>query len=83
LPGAAEISNAKWIEVKQLQNPASLLAAQQKQALGLGEISTILLANSVRILCCSMTTRHACLPRPKAQILGSVGLLEAFTPGAI
>jgi predicted nucleic acid-binding protein len=41
LPGAAEISNAKWIEVKQLQNPASLLAAQQKQALGLGEISTI------------------------------------------
>ena len=26
LPGAAEVSNAKWIEVKQLQNRASLLS---------------------------------------------------------
>ena len=84
LPGAAEVSNAKWIEVKQLQNPASLLAAQQKQALGLGEISTILLANSVRILCCSMTTRHACLPRPKASRFSAASVYsKPFTPGAI
>jgi predicted nucleic acid-binding protein len=53
LPGAAEVSNAKWIEVKQLQNPASLLAAQQKQALGLGEISTILLAKETRCESCA------------------------------
>jgi len=43
LPGASEVEKAEWIEVKKLQNPADLLAAQQKYALGLGEISTILL----------------------------------------
>jgi hypothetical protein len=80
LPGATEVSNAKWIEVKQLQNPASLLAAQQKQALGLGEISTILLAKELGanpVLLDDYKARM--LAKAEGlQILGSVGLLEAF-----
>src|SRR6266480_2730475 len=47
LPGAVEVSNAKCIEVKRLQNPAGLMSAQQTHALGLGEMSTILLAKEL------------------------------------
>jgi predicted nucleic acid-binding protein len=32
LPGAWEVAKAEWIEVKQLQNQADLLAAQEKYA---------------------------------------------------
>ena len=80
LPGAAEVSSAKWIEVKQLQNPASLLAAQQKQALGLGEISTILLAKELGANPVLLDDYKARMfaKAEGLQILGSVGLLEAF-----
>ena len=33
LPGASEVAEAEWVEVKKLQNQAGLLAAQQKYAL--------------------------------------------------
>jgi uncharacterized protein len=80
LPGATEVSNAKWIEVKQVQNLASLLAAQQKHALGLGEMSTILLAKELDanpVLLDDYKARK--LAKAEGlQILGSIGLLEAF-----
>ena len=41
LPGASEVSKAEWIEVKSIQNPASLLSAQRKYGLGPGEMSAI------------------------------------------
>jgi predicted nucleic acid-binding protein len=44
LPGASEVAAARWIEVRQLQNRAALLAAQRTHALGAGELSSILLA---------------------------------------
>lgn len=44
LPGASEVSNAEWIEVKALQDTAGLRAAQRTCGLGPGEMSTILLA---------------------------------------
>ncbi len=78
LPGAAEVVRAGWIEVKQLQNPASLLAAQQKQALGPGELSTILLAKELGanpVLLDDFKARK--LAKAEGlQILGSIGLLE-------
>jgi predicted nucleic acid-binding protein len=43
LPGASQVAESEWIEVRPLQNKASLLAAQAKSGLGLGELSTILL----------------------------------------
>ena len=47
LPGATEVANAKWVEVRNLQNQADLLAAQQNYALGVGELSTILLGKEL------------------------------------
>ena len=44
LPGAAEVTRAKWVEVKQLQNQEEFRSTQQRYALGMGELSTILLA---------------------------------------
>lgn len=37
LPGAAEVANAAWIKVKQLQNQAEMIAAQDRYPLGLGK----------------------------------------------
>jgi predicted nucleic acid-binding protein len=39
-PGSAEVEKADWIETKALQDEDSLLAAQEKFALGAGELST-------------------------------------------
>ena len=47
LPGASEVSKAEWIEVKQLRNQTDLLAAQQRYALGVGELSTILMGKAL------------------------------------
>jgi predicted nucleic acid-binding protein len=45
LPGASEV---EWIEVRQLHNQAELLAAQEKYALGAGELSTTLLGKEIQ-----------------------------------
>jgi uncharacterized protein len=80
LPGAAEVANAAWIEVKQLRNQTELLAAQDKYPLGLGEISTILLAKEIQadeILLDDYNARK--LARVEGfHVRGSVGLLETF-----
>jgi len=47
LPRASEVAKAEWIEVKRLQNVADLLAAQEKYALGVGELSAILLGKEI------------------------------------
>jgi predicted nucleic acid-binding protein len=80
LPGALEVANAKWIEVKQLQNPAALLSAQEEHALGLGELSTILLGKEVQADALLLDDYHA-RKLAKAEgfrVRGSVGLLETF-----
>lgn len=41
------MSKAEWVEVKSIQNPASLNVAQRKFGLGPGEMSTILLAKEL------------------------------------
>jgi predicted nucleic acid-binding protein len=80
LSGAAEVANARWIEVKQLRNQADLLAAQEKYPLGLGEISTILLAKEIQageVLLDDYNARK--LARDESfHVRGSVGLLEVF-----
>lgn len=80
LPGASEVSKAEWIEVKRLGAPADLLSAQQKYGLGPGEMSTILLGKELGaspVLIDDSRARK--LARAEGlEILGSVGLLEAF-----
>ena len=80
LPGASEVENAEWIEVKKLQNQADLLAAQQKYGLGLGELSTILLAKEIHATAALLDDYNA-RKLAKAEglhVRGSVGLLETF-----
>lgn len=80
LPGASEVAKAEWIEVKQLQNQAELLAAQEKYALGIGELSTILLGREIQaddVLLDDYNARK--LARAAGlHVRGSVGLLETF-----
>jgi predicted nucleic acid-binding protein len=79
-PGASEVAGAKWIEIKPLQNRAGLTSVQHKYGLGVGETSTILLAKelppSVVLLDDYRARKFAKLE--DLEILGSVGLLEAF-----
>ena len=59
LPGAAEVQNSEWVEVRFLRNQASLLKAHQTSSLGLGELSTIWLERSFRQMrCCWMITER-------------------------
>ena len=80
LPGASEVEKAEWIEVKKLQNQADLLPAQQKYALGLGEISTILLAKEIHATAALLDDFNArrLAKAEGLQVRGSVGLLESF-----
>ena len=80
LPGASEVAKAEWIEVKQLQKPAALLAAQEKYALGGGELSTILLGKEIQADVLLMDDQNARkLARAEGfHVRGSVGLLETL-----
>jgi len=80
LPGASEVAGAEWIEVKQLQNRAALLLAQQEYALAAGELSTILLARELRADAVLLDD-YAARKLAKGEgldVRGSVGLLETF-----
>ena len=75
LPGAAEVANAAWSDVKPLRNQAELLTAQEAYPLGLGEISTILLADEIPL----DDYNAGKLARAEGfHVRGSFGLLEAF-----
>jgi predicted nucleic acid-binding protein len=80
LPGAVEVGKAEWIEVRQLQNQADLLAAKEKYALGVGELSTILLGKEINanaVLLDDYNARKLATAQG-LQVRGSVGLLETF-----
>jgi len=80
LPGSSEVAKAEWIEVRKLQNQKDLSAARQKYALGIGELSTILLAKEVHadvVLLDDFNARK--LARTEGiQVQGSLGLLETL-----
>lgn len=80
LPGAMEVEKTEWIEVKKLQNHEDLLAAQQKFALGLGELSTIFLAKEIHATTALLDDYNArkFAKTEGIEVRGSVGLLETF-----
>ena len=80
LPGAAEVAKAEWIEVKRLRDQAALAPAQRKYALGAGEMSTILLAKELgaKLVLLDDYKARKLAKAEGLEILGSVGLLEAF-----
>jgi predicted nucleic acid-binding protein len=80
LRGAAEVAGAQWIEVKQLRNQKELRSAQQKHALGVGELSTILIAKELHantVLLDDYNARK--LAKDKGLLVrGTLGLLETL-----
>lgn len=80
LPGASEVSEARWIEVRAVENQAALRAAQRQYGLGLGEMSAIVLAKEVDASAVLLDDYRA-RELAKAEglgVLGSVGLLETL-----
>ncbi len=79
LAGAEETSKASWIEVQHIRNPVDLSAARTRFALGIGELSTLVLAKAVQanlILIDDLEARRLALAEGlKPQ--GTVGILEA------
>jgi predicted nucleic acid-binding protein len=47
LPGSSETSGSSWIQVKRVTRPSDITAAQQRFGLGLGELSTLILAKEI------------------------------------
>ena len=78
LPGASEVVNATWIQVKPLQDRENLLAAQRRFSLGAGELSTILLGKEVLADIVLLDDYHArrLAKADGLKVRGSVGLLE-------
>lgn len=80
LPGAAEVANATWIEVKQLENQTGLQSAAEEHSLGIGELSTILLGKEMQaneVLVDDFSARR--LARSEGLFVrGTLGLLETF-----
>lgn len=80
LPGSSELARSAWIETKQIQNQADLVAAQQRYPLGAGELSTILLGKELSADAVLLDDYHArrLATAEGLQVRGSVGLLETF-----
>lgn len=80
LPGASDVTNAPWIEVKPVQNRARLLAAHKKLTLGIGELSTIFLGNEMNAdeLLVDDYSARKMAQREGLSVRGTVGLLEVF-----
>lgn len=78
LPRAAEVAGAKWVEVKQLQNEETLRMVQQIHPLGVGELSTILLAKEIHAAT-ALLDDYSARTLAKAEglkVQGTVGLPE-------
>lgn len=78
LTGSTEIAACKWIEVKAIENVAALADAQKRFALGVGEISAIVLgqeANARLVLIDEIKARKVAREYGLA-VLGCVGILE-------
>jgi predicted nucleic acid-binding protein len=48
LSGAASVATAQWIEVKAILNQSELAAAEARLGIGVGELSTIVLAKELK-----------------------------------
>ena len=78
LEGAASIAAAEWIEVKPLHKPERLTEIRRRTELGLGELSTIALAQELAaglVLMDDLQARKMALARG-LTVAGCVGVLE-------
>jgi uncharacterized protein len=81
LPGSTETQQADqsgWIHIAQLSNSAQLMAWRKRYSLGIGELSTILLAKQIQADVALIDERGARLLAQSegVPVLGTVGMLE-------
>lgn len=79
LAGAGETSKSSWIEVRDIRSRSDLNAAQVRFGLGLGELSTILLAKEIPadlIILDDLAARRLA-QKQGFRVQGSVAILEA------
>jgi predicted nucleic acid-binding protein len=79
LPGSSETSSSPWIQVKQIERPADITAAQERFGLGIGELSTLILARELGadlVILDDLGARKLA-QRKGFRVTGSMAILEA------
>jgi predicted nucleic acid-binding protein len=79
LPGSSETSSSSWIQAREVQRPSDVTAAQQRFGLGLGELSTLILAREVGsdlVILDDLGARRLA-QREGFRVQGTIGVLEA------
>jgi uncharacterized protein len=86
LPGAKQLAQATWLDIRRLSSPEALGAAQTQFSLARGELSAILLAEELRadlILLDERAARRMAQSRG-LRVRGCVGILEtAYRTGRL
>jgi predicted nucleic acid-binding protein len=80
LSGASEVAKAQWIEVRRVPNQCELQTLKEKYALGIGELSTVVLAKEFRadVVLLDDSSARKFAKAEGLQVQGSVGLLETL-----
>jgi predicted nucleic acid-binding protein len=79
LPGSSETSSSPWIQVKQVKRPDDITAAQERFGLGIGELSTLILAKELGadlVILDDLGARKLA-QREGFRVQGSMAVLEA------
>lgn len=78
-PGASEIQNASWVEVKSLTNTTQFAQWRSQHGLGAGETATILLAQelSANLAIIDERTARGLATSVGLNVMGCVGILES------
>jgi predicted nucleic acid-binding protein len=79
LPGASETANSPWIQVQQVRHAGDVAAAQEVFGLGLGELSTLVLARETGadlVILDDLGARKLA-KREGFRVQGTIGVLEA------
>ena len=77
--GAIETSTSPWIDVRHIKNSADLRTAQARLGLGIGELSTIILAKEIEadLLIFDDLGARKLAQREGFKVQGCIGILEA------
>ncbi|MGD0130669.1 MAG: DUF3368 domain-containing protein [Bryobacteraceae bacterium] len=80
LPGAAETSSSPWIEVTRINRTNDLTDAQRRFGLGLGELSTLILAKEIGadlVLLLDDRGARKLAQKDGLRVQGTIAVLEA------
>jgi predicted nucleic acid-binding protein len=79
LPGAIETANSSWIQVRHIKHPETLASAQERLGLGLGELSTLILAKEIGadLVILDELRARKLAQREGFRVQGTIAILEA------